>query len=297
MAASRRALLLANPNSRSGQQPLDLALERLEAAGIEVERAAIEDREQAFARIAAGSSAIDMVIVCGGDGTLNCSASGILATGLPLGVLPAGTANDLARTLGLPTDLGQAADVIVAGATRTIDLGEVNGHLFFNVASIGLSAELAAKLDHGNKRRWGRLSYAIAAFKVLTTARPFRATIVAEDCVRRTRTYQVAVGNGRFYGGGVTVEATAAIDDQRLDLYSLEVRSVWKLLLMSRAFHAGRHSAWAEVHTDSGTAFKVRTRAPRSVNADGELITMTPAHFKLRPCALRVFVPGEQAGP
>jgi diacylglycerol kinase family enzyme len=103
-------------------------------------------REQLSALIREHGGEVDLVAVAGGDGTMNAAAEGLVATGLPLGILPTGTANDLARTLGIEADLEAAVKVIAAGHTRRIDLGLVNGHPFFNVASMGLSAELASML-------------------------------------------------------------------------------------------------------------------------------------------------------
>lgn len=206
-----------------------------------------------------------------------------------------GTANDLARTLAIPTDLVAAADVIVAGHRRRIDVGTVNGHPFFNVASIGLSAELAHELSPELKRRWGRLGYALAALRVLLRARRFAAWIGEDGAGTRVRTMQIGVGNGVFYGGGTVVAHDAAIDDGHLDLYSLEMRAVWKLALMLPVFRAGTHGAWSEVRTARGVEFEIRTRRPRPVNADGELLTRTPAVFGVRPAAVEVFVPPRAA--
>jgi diacylglycerol kinase (ATP) len=101
----------------------------------------------------------------------------------------------------------------------------------------------------------------------------------------------VAVGNGRHYGGGMTISEHACIDDGRLDVYSLEVASVWRLLLLLPALRSGRHHAWAEIRTLSGDEIEVRTRHPRSVNADGEITTRTPARFRVLRRALEVYVP------
>jgi diacylglycerol kinase (ATP) len=107
----------------------------------------------------------------------------------------------------------------------------------------------------------------------------------------RVLTLQIAVGNGLYYGGGNAVERTAAIDDQRLDLYSLEVRRAWKLALMARSFRSGEHGAWDEVRAIRAEAFTITTRRPRPVNADGEIVTRTPARFSIRPKAVSVFAP------
>jgi diacylglycerol kinase (ATP) len=202
-----------------------------------------------------------------------------------------GTANDLARTLAIPTQLELAADIIIAGNQRKVDLGDVNGHPFFNVATIGLGADLAMGLTAETKRRWGRLGYAIGALKVLMQARPFSATIINREGTSHVKTYQIAVGNGRHYGGGTVIEQDASIEDGTLDLYSLEIDNVWKLALMLRAFRSGTHGAWEEVRTARCVEFDIRTRKPRPVNLDGDIVTQTPAHFRIRPGAITVFAP------
>lgn len=291
MRERRRALVLLNPNARRGAEPIEPVLERLRAGGIDpwVERFGCPT--EVSPDIARRKAEVDLVIVCGGDGTLNAAARGMLESGLPLGVLPMGTGNDLARTLGLPLDLLGAADVIVAGAARTIDIGEVNGHLFFNVASLGLSADLAKKLTKERKRAWGRLGYAVTALEVLFTARRFEAEILSKDGTVKVETLQIAVGNGKHYGGGMTIEASAAIDDKHLDLYSLELGAVWKLALMAGDFKAGTHGAWSEVRTVRCTEFDVKTARPRAINTDGELVTFTPARFRVLPDAITIFAP------
>jgi YegS/Rv2252/BmrU family lipid kinase len=288
---ARSAILIVNCRSRSGEASRDAAIEKLQAQGIEVLERACESREQVTALIREQARHADLVAVAGGDGTMNAAAEGLLETGIPLGVLPTGTANDLARTLGIPPDLDRAVAIIAAGHTRTIDLGCVNGKPFFNVASLGLSAELTRQLTRDVKRRFGKLGYALATLRVLARARPFTAELSAQGERVRIKTLQVAVGNGRFYGGGNVVEKDAAIDDRRLDLYSLEFAQAWKLALLARSFRYGEHGAWDEVRAISGDEFEVHTRRPRPVNAHGEIVTQTPARFTIYPGAVTVFAP------
>ena len=287
----RRALLIVNAKARNGADQLRAAVERLEAHGVEPVHRECGDRENLSPMIVAEREDVDCVVIGGGDGTLNAAALGVIERSLPLGILPMGTANDLARTLDIPSDLDQAARIIAEGRTRRIDLGLVNGQPFFNVASLGLSAELAQKLTREIKRRYGRLGYALVAIQVLSQARPFSASIVSEEGAVRVRTLQIAVGNGRFYGGGNAVDKDAAIDDQHLDLYSLEMKRAWKLALMARSFRHGEHGAWREVRAIRAQEFDIATRRPRPINADGEIVTRTPAHFTIRPRAVTVFAP------
>lgn len=270
---------------------LDAATDLLEDAGFELIAPECDSPTEISPLIVERAGGLDCVIAAGGDGTMNAVAGGLRDSGLPLGILPMGTANDLARTLEIPGDPRAAAEIIVKGRERRIDIGEVNGHPFFNVASIGLSADLAQSLTPDRKRRFGRFAYALTALHVLSAARPFRAVIAMRSGISRVKTLQIAVGNGRYYGGGMAVEANARIDDGHLDLYSLEVGRVWKLALMLRSFRNGSHGLWREVRTERCVAFEVRTRRPRPVNTDGELVTFTPARFIVRPRAIRVFAP------
>ena len=289
--APRRALLIVNEHSRSGRDNADRAQGLLEAAGLAVRRGHTTSREDVARRIRDLAGEIDLVVVGGGDGTVNAAAPGILATGLPLGVLPLGTANDLARTLGLPMDLAGAVDVVAAGRRRRIDLGEVNGHPFFNVASLGFGVDLTHALTSDAKKRWGPLGYAVAGLRVLRRLQPFHVDIEVGGTRTRSRTVHLAVGNGRHYGGGMTVSEDAAIDDGRLDVYSLEVASVIKLLMLLPALRSGRTRDWTEIRTLAGQEIRVSTRRHRSVNADGEIVTRTPATFKVLHDAVTLFVP------
>lgn len=291
----RRALVLTNAGASQARQDIDPVLARMQRGGIEVEFDNTVGPSDLSAAITARAGQFDCVVLGGGDGTLNAAAEGLMQTRLPFGILPLGTANDLARTLGIPPDLQQAADIICAGRTQSIDVGSVNGRPFFNVASVGLSATLARRLTRETKKRWGRFAYAVVALQVLASARPFTAWISSDEERIRVKSLQIAVGNGRHYGGGAVVEATAAIDDGRLDLYSLELHTVFGLALMLPAFRDGSYGAWSEVRTRRGVAFTIETRKPRPVNADGEIVTHTPARFQVHRNAVTAIVPEKGA--
>jgi len=287
----RRALLIVNPRARRGSGSIAAARDVLEDGGLSVTEIK-PGRHETIAEIVSRQAAYyDIVIVGGGDGTLNGAIKGIVDTGMPLGILPLGTANDFARTIGIPSDPVKAAQVIVAGRTKRIDLGEVNGHLFLNVASIGFSAELAAELTEHAKKRWGVLGYAIVAARLLMRSRLFTAKVEHDGSVETVRTMQVSIGNGRHYGGGMTVEETATADDGQLDFYSLEVDHWWRLLALLPSLRRGTHGHWDDVRAFRTTNIRIDTSRPRPVNTDGELTTWTPAHFRIRPAALTIFAP------
>jgi len=285
----RTALVLINQNSRRGQEDLDPALDVLRGGGIALVDLPGHD-PRALAQAAAEHPEADLLIVGGGDGTMNAAADGVIESGLPLGILPLGTANDLARTLGLPTDLAAAANVIVAGRTQPIDLGRINGKPFFNVASMGLSTDVARAMAGETKRRWGVLGYPIAFWRASQRRRSFRADIRCDQERRRLHSIQIWVGNGRHFGGGMTVAADAAIDDGLLDLVSLAPRGFWQLILTSPLLRWGHHGDERVRHW-RGTEIEIHTHRTMPVNTDGELTTQTPARIEVVPKAIRVFVP------
>jgi diacylglycerol kinase (ATP) len=289
--AVRRALLILNPRARRGDGPIDAVRSILTDSGFQLIEASASEDESVSDIIIRDADKADMAIVGGGDGTLNAATKGLVETGLPLGILPLGTANDFARTIGLPLDPVKAAKVIATGKKQIIDVGEVNGHLFLNVASIGFSAELAAELTEEAKKRWGTLGYGIVAARMLMRSRLFTAFLEHDGQIEKIRTLQVSVGNGRHYGGGMTVEKDATADDGWLDFYSLEVDHWWRLLRLLPSLRRGTHGQWDDVRAFKTTEVTIRTSRPRPVNTDGELTTYTPARFRIRPKAIHVFAP------
>lgn len=287
----RRALLIVNPKAGRREELRDGWTKQVEEAGIQLLKGTPEEGESLSDLIIRRASEVDLVILAGGDGTLNDAAEGLVRTKLPLGILPLGTANDLARTLSLPTDLQEACDVITAGRLRRIDLGQVNDKYFFNVASMGLSVTITRNLTKEVKKLWGVLAYLATASKAIFYARPFRAEIDDGQTVFHVKTVQIAVGNGKHYGGGMTICDDASIDDQLLHLYSLEVRHWWQVILLFPRLRMGLLEGSSHVRTMRGKSFKIKTKKTRRINTDGELTTKAPAEFRVVPYALSVFAP------
>ncbi|MBE9226546.1 lipid kinase [Phormidium sp. LEGE 05292] len=287
---SRRALLLVNRSSRRGQESASEVVKQLQQDFHLVEESTEHPREISHL-IRQYRHQVDLVIVGGGDGTLNAAIEGLMDTQLPLGIIPLGTANDLARTLGIPKSVLEACQIIANGQVKRIDLGWVNGKYFFNVASLGLSVQITQQLDDDLKRQWGVLAYAIAALQVIYRTRPFKAEICYQDRSIEVRTVQIAVGNGRYYGGGMVVDDDATIEDRKLDLYSLEIRQWWQIFPLIPAIMRGKQGNWPDVRTLKGQEIEIHTRKPYPINTDGEITTYTPAKFQLIPQALPVIVP------
>jgi len=287
----KRALLIINEKSRSGSADAEAATEHLKQLGIEVMPWKLDRPDQIATMIRRHASDVDCVIVGGGDGSLNAAAPALVETRLPLGVIPLGTANDLARTLKIPTDIAQATEIISTGVLHQIDLGRVNDRYFFNVANIGLGVHAMTHLSADVKRRWGVLGYAKSLYSALKSMRPFHADIECDGRRQRVRSIQIAVGNGRHYGGGMTIAEEASVDDRKFFLYSIEPSPLWDLLKFAPSFRAGRFEERHPVHIDCGRRIRIRTRRTMAISADGELVSRTPADFDVIPGAVKVFVP------
>lgn len=293
---SRHALLLINRKGATSHGNIDEGLRVLDEAGIEVSAHFCRRPQRIPELIRADHGRADMIIVGGGDGTLSMSLEPVLETGLPLGILPMGNANDLARTLAIPTRMVEAFQVIARGNVRRIDVGEVNGKHFFNVASIGLSVDIAQRLTREAKKRWGVLAYIGNAWQAVHAASSFDAKIRCGEETLELKSIQVAVGNGRYYGGGMTVAEDATIDDRRLDLYAIERQRWWRLAVMLPALRWGKHRLVEGIHTLHGERIHLETDPPMPINVDGEVVAETPADFRVLPAALPVFVPKPASG-
>ena len=284
-----RALFIVNPKSRRGNEHSPEVRRRLEGLGLELVTDDGEGRLDSSELIRRHRGDIDRVVVAGGDGTLNAVVQGMVGTGLPLAIIPLGTANNLARTLEIPLTMPEACEVAVRGSRRRIDLGRVNDRYFFTTASIGLSVQITEELTSKTKRRWGPLAYGVAAVRALTRSRAFHADIMWPGGSRHSRTVQIVIGNGRYYGSTLPVAADATIDDARLDLYSLEVRHWLEILTLVPALRRGVHGRKDSVEALRATEFEITTVVPREINVDGEICQMTPARCRVVAGALEVF--------
>lgn len=287
----RSILLLANPKSGRAAQGLDSALTAFDHAGIAVEREAPDDCDALAETIRRRADAFDAVVLAGGDGTVNAAAEALVEIRKPFGLLPFGTANDLARTLGIAVGAA-AVRTIVEGHTRAIDLGRVNDRVFVNAASIGLPVSVAQHQDATLKRRLKALSYfvtAVRAFKCCTQR--FTVWITADGVKDSLKTIQVTVGNGVHFGGGLMVGTDAEIDDGMLDVFAIDADTLPHLVQAAFAVRFGLHRTSRYTRTFRGHHVRVETRHPRPVNTDGEITTMTPAVFSVERAALTVYAP------
>lgn len=279
---SVRALVVVNARSRSGTAVGAAATATLSSLGIET--IPFEDGPSS------PTPPCDCIVCVGGDGTVVRTVRRAIAAGVPIGVVPSGTFNELARTLGIPLGTAAACDVIAAGHARAIDVGVVNGVHYVNEASIGISSRAARLQTTALKRRFGFLAVAVTALRALWYARPMYAQIAYDGRIVTSKTIQLTVANSNRFGGVFSV-SDAAIDDGWLDLYSVEIANFWKALPLSRVILQGKREGAPGLLTLRAKRFSVRQHRRHHITADGEPAGKTPATFRVLPKALRVYVP------
>jgi YegS/Rv2252/BmrU family lipid kinase len=288
---SQRALLLVNPHARQGEAARSQVIQQLQQQGFELVEESGEDPQRFPDLIRHYHQEINLVIIGGGDGSVNAAVPGLLDTNLPLGILPLGTANNLARTLKIPPSVSETCHIIAEGQVQRIDLGWVNGHYFLNIASLGLSAEINQRVTKHLKRRWGVLAYMATGLQVIWQVRPFGVEIQWNNQSIQVKTLQITVANGRYYGSGLVIADDATIDDERLDFHSLEIQHWWEILPLIPSAMRGKSVIGRGVRTIEAKEFNLYTKTPYPINTDGERTTKTPAQFRVLPHRLSVFMP------
>lgn len=298
-----RAALVVNAASRTGAEAYERARRRLEELGVRVQEGfPVKDPSrlgEVLDQVAARD--VGLVVVGGGDGTLSSAVDHLAGRGVTLGILPLGTANDLARTLQIPTDVDGACETIAHGKVVDIDVGRMGQDperlYFLNVASVGLSVGVARMLTSRLKRRLGPLAYPVATLRAFRRHRPFTTHLEFpdgdHDPIRFDDTLQVAVGNGRHYGGGQTMSPTSGIDDQSLDVYAIQVGDWRHRAWVARRLRNGSFVDHADVLHLTTRRVLLRTEPEQQVNLDGEVVASTPQLFEVDRNALDVMVPQE----
>ncbi|WP_416382572.1 diacylglycerol kinase [Nocardia beijingensis] len=307
----RKITVVTNPRSGHGRggDAASVAIARFRAGGAEVTEVCAPSAAETVRQVRdsiAGSARPDAVVCVGGDGLINVTLPAVAETGVALGMIPAGTGNDLARELGVPTDDPQAAaSLVLRGRTRTIDLGRIESSdppmWFATVAGTGFDARVTLR---ANEMRWpkGRLRYTVAALAEISGrfTVPYRVELV--DAVTdgltnpgagselATEAVMVAVGNTRTYGGGMLICPDALMDDGLLDLTVVGALSRGEMLRLLPALSAGKRQNHPEVKQFRAAAVTL-TAAGAPATADGEPAGTLPITIRAVPAALTVLVP------
>ncbi|MCB0870377.1 MAG: diacylglycerol kinase family lipid kinase [Solirubrobacterales bacterium] len=293
MSDKQAHTLIMNPSSGGGRsrQLLPDVEKRLDALripfrvektrslehGIDLAFEAIENRE--------------VPVVMSGDGLIGAVGGAMAGVESPVGLIPAGRGNDLARGLGIPTDPAAAVDCLAAGFTRSIDVGDADGKRFLGIASVGFDSE-ANRIANEARVLKGQPVYAYAALRALATWKPARFTLIENGVQSRVTGYTVAVANNGFYGGGMNVAPGAEIDDGQLDVITIGNVGKLRFLMNLPKVFRGSHVDEVEVVSHHRTSsIEIRASRPFTVYADGDPLTELPATIRVIPSALRMIVP------
>jgi YegS/Rv2252/BmrU family lipid kinase len=284
-------VLLVNPSSGGGRA-LKL-LPRVEAAldGRRVPFRVVRTRslEHGVAKALGAVEAGELPVVLSGDGMIGAVGGAMAGGETPLGIVPVGRGNDLARVLGIPTEPEAAIEIVLAGHTRTIDVGEANGLRFLGIASVGFDSD--ANRIANESRLGGNLVYAYAALRALAGWKPARFTIAIGEQRTRMEGYSVVVANNKAYGGGMYVAPDAELDDGEFDVVTIAKVGKLRFLGNLPKVFKGTHVQTDEVHVVRAARLSLSASRPFAVYADGEHLTDLPADLRVIPHALRVLVP------
>jgi diacylglycerol kinase (ATP) len=235
--------------------------------------------------VVAAAEGVDLVVVAGGDGTLNCTINALSERlgDLVFGLVPMGTGNDLARTFELPSDPADALGVILNGIERPLDVCRASGNgverLFVNASIGGFPVQVSEGVDDRLKRMIGSPAYAVAALKEIPKLERFTTTVNGvrtEDCVA------VGVGNGKTCGGGTRVWPDADPGDGALDVCALSASSLGELLKVGATVSSGKHVGEEHSFTSRGNEITIEAEPAVELNVDGELLGLkTPVTFSV----------------
>lgn len=292
----RRVLLLTSPDARSAHA-LDEAKAAMARCGIEIVAELPVDRNDELAGWVDRDDPL-LFVAAGGDGTIGAAADWIAGTGALLGILPLGTSNDVARSLGIPLDPEDAVRTLRDGVARTIDAGRLKvsdgpARYFVHAATVGFNVRFAQLATNSSiRRRFGRFTYAVAASRALREHRPFECELHFEDRVERLTLAQLSIINAPIFGGSLDLRVPGArVDDRHLIVIAVEEGPLRKLLFGAAVTVAGGRGSAGGVHAMRVPQLRVHVDRPLDVALDGEITATVPADFEIAPDALRVVTP------
>ena len=308
-------LVIVNPKSASGSTrdkwsatasdirthfgPFNVAFTKSRGDGTEIARRAAE-------------SGRVFIIACGGDGTINEVANGILASGTDaeLGVLPSGTGGDFRRSLNIPNGAREAARALKTGSTKSIDVGKITfrdhedqevSRYFLNVSSVGLAASIIERVKSSSTPNWmpipslrGKASFALSTLQEVFGIEYSTIRVRIDDSEEHNlNTINFCIANARYFGGGMLIAPDAKLDDGYFDVVNIGDLGTMKILLNAHTLYRGTHIDLAEVKCKRARRIEISAADNIEIHleTDGELPGKLPAVYEMVPKALRIRVP------
>lgn len=232
---------------------------------------------------------VSLFVAWGGDGTVNEIGSALVGSSAAMAIVPSGSGNGLARELGIPLDPLLALRVALEGHSRLIDAGELDGHLFFNIAGIGLDARVAHRFAEGGLERRGFLRYLELAAREVASFTPHEYALTADGRDLNVRPLLIAIANARQYGNGALIAPEALLDDGKLDLVIVDYLPVWKVLMHAPKLFAGTVAQVPGVSITKTSTLGIASDAALVYHVDGEPHVGAPrVNARVHARALRV---------
>lgn len=257
---------------------------------LDLERTRTPGHATALAREAVAGG-YELVIACGGDGTVSEVANGLAGSTVPMGVIPAGTVNIWAAEAGIPTDCGAAARALLRGVVREVDLGRAGDRYFLLMAGLGLDGAVARNLSIRMKTSLGRTAYLLAGMRTLPAFEGSRVNFIIDGERLERDAVWIVIGNTRLYGGLLTVTPDAKVDDGLLDLCIFSGRGFLSCTGCLAALLGGRHLRLKSVEYRKCQEVRVESAVPLPIQADGDFIGFSPRTFQVASKALHVMLP------
>jgi YegS/Rv2252/BmrU family lipid kinase len=284
--------LLVNPASAHGRtlKLLPQLEQELDARRIPFRVERTRGLDDGVEKALRAAEANEVPVVISGDGLIGAIGGALAGSETPLGIVPGGRGNDLARVLGIPSEPEAAVATLAAGQTRRIDVGEVNGRRFLGIVSVGFDSE-ANRLANETKWLRGNLVYAYSGVRTLLGWKPARFTIRVGEERERFTGYSVSVANSKAFGGGMFIAPDADLADGKFDVVTVgEVGKLRFLGNLPKVFK-GTHVEEDEVRVFRASRLELSASRPFPVYADGEHLADLPATLRVLPQALSVIVP------
>jgi YegS/Rv2252/BmrU family lipid kinase len=292
----QKVVVIINPISGAGRRR-DLARLRAEQAAAFVEQRRLDAEVYVTERpgharelaVAARRRGVTLFVAWGGDGTVNEVGSALVESPASLAIVPSGSGNGLARELGIPLDPASAFRAVFEGHPRLIDVGELDGHLFFNIAGLGLDAMVAHRFAEGGLERRGFVRYLELAAREIASFVPLEYAVTADGHDLVVRPLLIAIANARQYGNGALIAPGAELDDGKLDLVVVDYRPAWRVLMHTPQLFSGNVARVPGVSTTRASSVAISAHTALVYHVDGEphvggLVVKASVH----PRALRV---------
>jgi YegS/Rv2252/BmrU family lipid kinase len=286
--------LLVNPHSAGGKtlKLLPRVEQALDSRRIEFRVQRTKGLEHGAEQALRAIEADEVPVVMSGDGLVGAVGGAMAGSETPLGIIPGGRGNDLARVLGIPEDPEGAIEAVLGGSSRRVDVGEANGKRFLGIVSVGFDSECNRR---ANEVRFVRsnLVYAYSALRTLLSWKPAGFTIRVGEERTRISGYSVSVANNSTFGGGMRIAPNAELDDGEFDIVAIgEVGKLRFVRNLPKVFK-GTHIDDDEVRVFRAPKLELTASRPFPVYADGEHLTELPASLRVLPRALSVLVPAQ----